>query len=123
MSSKAARLFGKVIVLKGERESKTVNDDNCRVCAEVKLLLSPWLLTSKPETGREHTVYFLETAHPIETMLCLELASPAFKSIQINEPALYGEGGGGGREKKATQKLMFLNSGLITKEKKTNITS
>lgn len=35
-----------------------MNDDNHRVCAEVKLLLSPWLLTSKPETGWEHTFFF-----------------------------------------------------------------
>lgn len=51
-----------------------MRDDNLRVCAEVKLLQSPWLLTSKPETGMERIIYFLKHACPTETTLRLGLA-------------------------------------------------
>lgn len=47
--------------------------DNLRICAEVKLFQSPWLLASKPETGRECIIYIFKLACLIETILYSEL--------------------------------------------------
>lgn len=46
---------------------------NLRIRAEVKLFQSPWLLASKPETGRECIIYTFKLACLIETTLCSEL--------------------------------------------------
>lgn len=55
--------------------NKAVKGDNLRICAEVKLFQSPWLLASKPETGRECIIYILKLVCLIETILCSELDS------------------------------------------------
>lgn len=47
--------------------------DNLRICAEVKLFQSPWLLASKPETGREYIIYIFKLTCLIETTFCSEL--------------------------------------------------
>lgn len=64
-----------------------MRDDNFRVCAEIKLLQSPWLLSSKTETGREYVIYFLKLACPTETILHSRLAHFS-DSVQRNGPAL-----------------------------------
>lgn len=47
--------------------------DNLRICAEVKLFQSPWLLASKLETERECIIYIFKLACLIETILYSEL--------------------------------------------------